>query len=164
MTRWTTPLLVNPIINDLADVVYGSRYLRPSQPLPWTANRCCVLLLNWTVWLLFGQRLTDEATCYKAFRTSLLRSLDLQASRFEFCPEVTAKLSLVGSKIYEVPIDYCPRGRSEGKKIRWWDGVEAFFTLLRWRVVGFRSRATPFGMSTTADPREVIVPITPNKI
>ena len=130
------PLLVNPILNGQADVVYGSRYLRPPQSLPWTANRCCVILLNWTVRILFGQRLTDEATCYKAARTDLLRRLDLQASRFDFCPEVTAKFCINGIRIYEVPISYHPRGHHEGKKIRWWDGIEAFLTLLRWRLRG----------------------------
>jgi glycosyltransferase involved in cell wall biosynthesis len=130
--------VVRPILDGRAEVVYGSRYLRPEAPRPWTINRVCVCLLNLAVRVLFGRRLTDEATCYKAFRTELLRSLELRCRRFEFCPEVTAKLCLAGVPILEVPVRYRPRAHADGKKIRWWDGVEAFATLLRWRLRGFR--------------------------
>ncbi len=133
--------LVEPILSGQAQVVYGSRYLQPQQSLPWTLNRVCVVLLNLLVRILFKQRLTDEATCYKAFRTEVLQNLDLTCERFEFCPEVTAKSCLAGLTIHEVPIQYRPRGQDEGKKIRWWDGVEAIMTLVRWRASGFQYRA-----------------------
>jgi dolichol-phosphate mannosyltransferase len=128
------PALVEPILTGRAEVVYGSRYLVGGAGRPWTLNRACVALLNLMVWVLFGRRVTDEATCYKAFDAPLLRRLDLRCERFEFCPEVTAKVFRLGIPIVEVPIRYDPRTRHEGKKIRWWDGVEAIATLLRWRL------------------------------
>jgi hypothetical protein len=89
--------------------------------------------LNFAVRVLYGVRITDEATCYKAFPTDILRAMDLQCERFEFCPEVTAKACRMGLTIHEVPIRYAPRSAAEGKKIRWTDGVEALQTLWRWR-------------------------------
>jgi len=138
------PRLVEVIHRREAEVVYGSRYLAPQVSLPWTRFRLAVVLLNGLVRLLYGQRVTDEATCYKAFRTSLLRDMNLQAERFEFCPEVTAKACRMGRQIVEVPISYQPRSTVEGKKIRWGDGLEAAWTLLRWRFQRFpqaRARA-----------------------
>lgn len=93
---------------------------------------------------LFGVKVTDEATCYKAFRTDILKRLDIRAKGFDFCPEATAKvLSTIhrfsGSpalRFKEVPISYHPRRRKEGKKLSYWrDGVIALFTLLKWRVM-----------------------------
>jgi dolichol-phosphate mannosyltransferase len=135
--------LIEPILVGEADVVFGSRYLSGENHLPWTANRLCVHLLNSMVRMLYGQRITDEATCYKAFRTDVLRRLDLQCERFEFCPEVTAKVCRMGIRIHEVPIRYHPRTVSEGKKIRWRDGVEAISTLLYWRFARFRPTDLP---------------------
>lgn len=143
------PKLIEPIRRGEAVVVYGSRYLRhaaieaskASGPLAlrrWTKFRLAVAILNGLVRLLYGVRLTDEATCYKALRTDLLRSLDLQAERFEFCPEVTAKLCRLGIDILEVPISYHPRTSVQGKKIRWRDAWEAVWTLVRWRLMGLR--------------------------
>lgn len=132
------PKIIGPILGGEADVVYGSRYLRPQNALPWTTNRACVHLLNGLVRLLYGLKVTDEATCYKAFRTSILRRMGLRCRRFEFCPEVTAKLGRMGLDIMEVPISYRPRSHGEGKKIRWTDGVEAISTLIYWRFARFR--------------------------
>jgi 4-amino-4-deoxy-L-arabinose transferase-like glycosyltransferase len=126
------PALVEIIRRGESDVVYGSRYLAGAR-LPWSKFRVAVTLLNWMVRILYGQRITDEATCYKAFRTQLLRDLDLRATRFEFCPEVTAKVCRTGHKIVEVPISYTPRSEQQGKKIRWRDGWQAIWTLLVWR-------------------------------
>ena len=81
-----------------------------------------------------GTHLTDEATCYKVFRATLIRSIPLRCERFEFCPEVTAKVSKRGEKIVEIPIRYHYRTKAEGKKIGWSDGFEAIWTLLRYRV------------------------------
>jgi hypothetical protein len=84
--------------------------------------------------ILDGYPLRDEATCYKAFRTDLLKSMRLRCERFEFCPEVTAKVLRKGLRILEVPLTrYRPRPYHEGKKIRWTDGVEAIWTLLLYR-------------------------------
>ena len=90
-------------------------------------------MLAWSVRLLYFQPVTDEATCYKAFRTELIQSMDLECRRFEFCPEVTAKAARLGEKIQEVPISYIPRTKAAGKKIRWTDAPEAFWTLAKYR-------------------------------
>lgn len=132
--------LVAPLVADEADVVFGSRYLKPGRPLPLTINRLCVYLLNLMVLALYGRRVTDEATCYKAFRTSDLEAMDLRCARFEFCPEVTAKACRMRLRFAEVPIAYHPRTLLEGKKIGWRDGVEAISTLLAWRFRRFRPR------------------------
>jgi dolichol-phosphate mannosyltransferase len=129
------PRLLEPLLRGQADIVYGSRYLRPSPGSRPYARlfRYGVALLNVAVRLLYGVRLTDEATCYKVFPTDLLRAMDLQCQRFEFCPEVTAKACRMGLTIAEVPIAYIPRAVSEGKKISWLDGWEALVTLWKWR-------------------------------
>jgi glycosyltransferase involved in cell wall biosynthesis len=132
------PALVEPILKGEADVVFGSRYLRRENHLPWTANRLCVHLLNLMVRVLYGRKITDEATCYKAFRTDVLRRMDLRCERFEFCPEVTAKACRMRLRIREVPIRYTPRTKAQGKKIRWRDGVQAIWTLVYWRFARFR--------------------------
>ncbi|MGC8641581.1 MAG: ABC transporter transmembrane domain-containing protein [Isosphaeraceae bacterium] len=138
------PALIEPIFSGNAQVVYGSRYIRRSRGLPWTANRVGVVFLNLIVRVLYGQRLTDEATCYKAVLTSVLRNMELTCERFEFCPEVTAKARRMGLPILEVPISYRPRSVKEGKKIRWRDGISAVLTLVRWRFapLGAGSRNT----------------------
>ena len=87
--------------------------------------------------VLYQTPITDEATCYKAFRTDVLQSIPLVCMRFEFCPEVTAKLIRRGYRIAETPISYEARSVAQGKKIRWTDGVEAIWTLLKYRFVKF---------------------------
>ncbi len=137
------PKLVEIIRQGQSDVVYGSRYLAPKDRLPWNKFRLAVYLLNKLVWVLYGQRLTDEATCYKAFRTNLLRDLDLKAQRFELCAEVTAKICRLGIPIVEVPISYRPRTSQEGKKIGWRDAVETFWTLAKWRFCAWTRPGQP---------------------
>ncbi len=128
------PRLVAPILRGETSVVYGSRYLAPGNDLPLTHFKVGVLILNATANLLYGLRLTDEATCYKVFRAGLLKSLPLRCERFEFCPEVTARVAKRGERIVEVPISYHYRTRAQGKKIRLRDAFEGFFTLLRYRI------------------------------
>ena len=118
------------------DAVYGSRFLTSARPAGmrienWVANRMLTLTANW----LYGHRLTDEATCLKLVRTSLLKRMDLQARGFEFCPEVTAKLGRMGVRIEEVPVRYRARNAAGGKKVRYQDGFVAMAVLLkhRWR-------------------------------
>ena len=84
--------------------------------------------------VLFGLSLSDEATCYKAVRTAVLRTLDLGGRGFEFCPALVAELALRGARIVEVPIDYTPRSRRAGKKIRWRDGLDAARVLIARRL------------------------------
>ena len=87
--------------------------------------------------ILYRYPLSDEATCYKAFRASVLKSMNLRCERFEFCPEVTAKALRAGRRIVETElVNYRPRTQKKGKKIRWTDGVEAIFTLVRYRFTG----------------------------
>ena len=118
-----------------ADVVYGSRFLANPRPTGMkTANFIANRMLSVTANLLYGMSITDEATCFKLFRTDLLRALDLQCTGFEFCPEVTAKLGRRNIKIVEVPIAYSARAIAEGKKVRWTDGVEAMWVLVKHRV------------------------------
>ncbi len=127
------PRLIEPIVRGETNVVYGSRYLAHNNVLPFTHFKLAVLALNAMANLLYGLHITDEVTCYKVFRTSLLRSLPLRCERFEFCPEVTARVARQGERILEIPITYHYRTRAEGKKIGWRDGLAAFLTLLKYR-------------------------------
>ena len=96
-----------------------------------------MVFFNLLVRLLYGRRLTDEATCYKAAATGLWRSLGLRAERFAV-PEMTAKLCRRGVRIVEFPISYHPRSASAGKKIGWRDAVQTAWTLLKWRILPVR--------------------------
>jgi dolichol-phosphate mannosyltransferase len=124
------PALLRPLEENRANVVYGVRPDRPERGLRFFLG---AKLLTHLTNLLYGAGIHDEATCYKVFRRSLISQIDLQCQRFEFCPEVTAKLSRMGEKIAEAPISYMPRSSSEGKKIRHADGWLAIWTLLRYR-------------------------------
>jgi glycosyltransferase involved in cell wall biosynthesis len=126
------PALIAPILAGKARVVYGSRFLR-GRPRMRMANYLCNRLLALATNLLFGARITDEATCYKVFDAALLKEVPLTCRRFEFCPEVTAKILRRGERIVEVPISYTARTMDAGKKIRWWDGIEAIWTLIKFR-------------------------------
>lgn len=126
--------MLTPIRYGKAAVVYGSRFLK-RRPRMRLANYVANRILAWSATLLFGQRITDEATCYKMFRTDVLRAMNLRAERFEFCPEVTAKARRAGYRIVEVPISYQARTLAEGKKITWRDGLEAIWTLVKYRFV-----------------------------
>jgi len=130
--------VLEPLVAGKADVVYGSRFMQGVKGMKW-ANWLANHILTSTANLLFGAGITDEATGYKAFRTDVLRSVRLTCLRFEFCPEVTAKLLRAGYRIHEVGISYNPRGILEGKKIRWQDGVEAMWTLIRYRAAPLSS-------------------------
>ena len=127
--------MIEIIRKGYADVVYGSRYLSYKATLPFTKFKMGVLTLNWMVKLLYWHRMSDEATCYKAFTSELIKSLNLRCQRFEFCPEVTAKCLKRGHKIIEVPISYRFRTVEEGKKIGWRDGFEAIWALIKYRFV-----------------------------
>jgi glycosyltransferase involved in cell wall biosynthesis len=125
--------ILDPIVSGQADVVYGSRFLGNPVGMAWRnllANRILTFVAN----LLYKAHITDEATAYKAFHAPLLRQIPLACRRFEFCPEVTAKLRRRGIHIHEVPIHYNARGIHEGKKIRARDGFQALWTLLRYRL------------------------------
>ncbi|MBX9583683.1 MAG: glycosyltransferase family 2 protein [Gemmataceae bacterium] len=143
------PRLVGPILRGEADAVYGSRYLGPAGRAGWDRFRAAVWLLNGAVRLLYGRRLTDEATGYKALRRELVPRLCLEAERFELCPEITAKLCRLGVGIVEVPVSYTPRTARDGKKIGWRDVWPAFATLVRWRFAHFPPPAGRSGDEAT---------------
>lgn len=130
------PELLEPILRGRADVVYGSR-LRGGKPVRefsllylW-GNRLVTLVAN----LLYGGALTDMETCYKVFRADVIKNLEIRANRFDFEPEVTAKVLRRGHRIVELPISYYARSRTEGKKLTWRDGLATLWTLLRYRVL-----------------------------
>ena len=125
--------LIKPMVEDGVDVVYGSRSLSHKNKKSYLRYFIGGKMVTWWTNLLYWCWLTDEPTCYKLFRADLLKSLRLNCKRFEFCPEVTAKVRKRGITITEVPISYKPRKIKEGKKIRWRDGLQAFWTLLKYR-------------------------------
>jgi dolichol-phosphate mannosyltransferase len=126
------PALIAPLSDPEVQAVYGSRNLRRNPRSSWLfywGGR----LLSWITNVLYGSRITDEATGYKLVRTALMRDLDLRADGFDFCPELTGKLLSRGITIREVPISYRPRSRAQGKKIRSTDGWAAIWVLCRQR-------------------------------
>jgi glycosyltransferase involved in cell wall biosynthesis len=127
--------LLAPILDGRTKVVYGSRFLQPTSRIALRtriANRSLTMLTN----LLFGGRLTDMETAYKVFRRDVVAGIRLRCVGFDFEPELTAKLLLAGHAILEVPVGYNPRRADEGKKIRWTDGVDAVYALLKCRFGG----------------------------
>lgn len=124
--------LLAPIASGSADAVYGSRFLKSVESVP-LARRQANRFLTWLTNRVYGTALTDVETAHKAFRTHLVRQLDLRASRFEIEIEITAKLARSGARFQEIPSPYRPRSRREGRKIRWWDGLLAIATILRYR-------------------------------
>lgn len=134
--------ILQPIVDGHSSVVYGSRFRGSMRGMKWS-NWLANKILTWSSNIFFHAGITDEATAYKAFRIEVLNRMRLRCVRFEFCPEVTAKVCRLGFKIHEVPISYNPRGILEGKKIRWQDGVEAIWTLLKYRLVALDSFARP---------------------
>ncbi|HJB73459.1 MULTISPECIES: glycosyltransferase family 2 protein [Barnesiella] len=114
-------------------VVYGSRFLAEENSHTYFSYQLGGKFLSVMTNLLYDQRITDEPTCYKMFDAGLLKSIPLDCKGFEFCPEVTAKVSRLGYKIKEVPIRYYPRSIEEGKKLRLRDGLKAIGTLLKYR-------------------------------
>ncbi len=125
--------LVELLREEETEVVYGSRFMkgRGNASLHnFLANRILAFYTN----CLYGSRITDESTGYKAFSAELIKILNLTCEGFEFCPEVTAKILRAGYKIHEVPVSYFPRTKKEGKKLRFWsDGLYAAWTLLKYR-------------------------------
>jgi len=129
------PALLKPILEGKADVVYGSRFIGgPRRALffwHYVGNKFLTLLSN----MFSNLNLTDMETCYKVFRGSVVRSVDLKENRFGFEPEITAKIArMKGIRIYEVPISYDGRTYAEGKKIGWRDGFAAIRCILKYNL------------------------------
>jgi glycosyltransferase involved in cell wall biosynthesis len=126
--------LLAPILDGRTDVVYGSRFLNQPRRIP-LRTRLANRALTWLTNALFLGRLTDMETAYKVFRREVLDGIRLRSVGFDFEPELTAHLLRAGRKIIEVPIGYHPRRVEEGKKIRWTDGFDAVYMLLKCRFV-----------------------------
>ncbi len=128
-------VLLEPILDGRADVVYGSRFLAGARRVLffWHAvgNRFLTTLSN----MLTNLNLSDMETCYKAFRREVLDKVKIRSNCFMFEPEFTAKVARNRFRIYEVPISYDGRTYDEGKKIGWWDGVKALWAIIKFRVV-----------------------------
>jgi glycosyltransferase involved in cell wall biosynthesis len=127
-------VLLEPILDGRADVVYGSRFLGgPHRVLffwHYVGNKLLTILSN----MFTNLNLSDMETGYKAFRADLLSSIQIKSQRFGFEPEITAKFSKLKCRIYEVPVSYSGRGYEEGKKITWRDGISALFQIVRFRL------------------------------
>lgn len=128
------PELLKPILENRADVVYGSRLSggRPTRAFKFThllGNKFLSLLTN----VLYDCTLTDMETCYKVFRADIFKKVTIKSNRFEFEPEITAKILKQRVRLYELPISYFGRDYSEGKKITWKDGFGAIWALIKYR-------------------------------
>lgn len=129
------PVLMQPILDDKADVVFGSRFMggRPHRVLFfWHAlgNRFLTLCSN----MFTNLNLTDMETCYKLFRTDVVRNITIKENRFGFEPEITIKVAKLGCRVYEVGISYSGRTYAEGKKIGWKDGIRALYCIIKYGI------------------------------
>jgi glycosyltransferase involved in cell wall biosynthesis len=128
------PKLIQPIVEGRVAVVYGSRFLGPRKAMMFwhmIGNKLLTLTTN----ILYNAILSDMETCYKCFRADVVKGIPLRSRRFDFEPEITAKVLKRGHRIFEVPIAYYGREFHEGKKITWRDAPVAFWTLIKYRFV-----------------------------
>jgi glycosyltransferase involved in cell wall biosynthesis len=134
------PLLISPILEGRADVVYGSRFMgSPRRVLFFwhmVGNQFLTLLSN----MLTNLNLTDMEVGYKVFRTDVLKQITLRSNRFDFEPEVTARIAHGGFRIYEVPVSYAGRTYAEGKKINWKDGFHALQAIVRYNLIDVEAK------------------------
>ena len=129
------PILLQPLLENRADVVFGSRFMGSQAHRVlyfWhsVGNTALTLLSN----MFTNLNLTDMETCYKAFRREIIQSIRIEENRFGFEPEITAKVAKLGVRIFEVGISYYGRTYAEGKKIGWKDGVRAIFCILKYNL------------------------------
>jgi glycosyltransferase involved in cell wall biosynthesis len=125
--------VIEPILRDEADIVFGSRYKNSQtvhRTFHYVVNRVLTLVSN----MASGLYLTDMETCYKAFRGEIIRGIAIESPRFGFEPEITAKVAVLKARVAEVPIRYFPRNYLEGKKIRWTDGMAALWHIARFNA------------------------------
>lgn len=126
------PILIEPILDGEADVVYGSRFINTKHPfsLLYLGNR----LLTYITSLLFLTKITDMEACHKVFRAQVLDGIKIRSDRFDFEPEITAKILKRKVRFLELPISYKGRTYKEGKKLTWKDGIRALISLIRYRL------------------------------
>ena len=130
--------IIRPIIENKEMIVYGSRVLNKKRYKEGNfisifrifSNHVLTLLTN----LLYFQKLTDAHTCYKALKVEIFNKINLKENDFSFCPEITAKISKLGYKIFEVPVSYFGRDYNQGKKISFYDGIKAIIVLIKYRI------------------------------
>lgn len=142
------PAVIQPILADEADVVFGSRY-RQSQMVHRTFHYAINRVLTLSSNVASGLYVSDMETCYKAFRGEILRGIDIESPRFGFEPEITAKVASLKLRVAEVPIKYFPRNYLEGKKIRWTDGIAAL-----WHIARFNSNTRALQRATARVPEQ----------
>lgn len=134
------PTLIQPLLNDQADVVFGSRFKKNAPQVHRTfhylINRFLTILSNFAS----GLYLTDMETCYKLFRQQIIKNINLESNRFGFEPEVTAKISRLKVRVQEYPIAYYPRNYLEGKKITWRDGVAALRHIVHFNFIADKKK------------------------
>ena len=128
--------LVKVVLDNEADVAYGSRFINIDKSknfmlTHFLGNKMLTIITN----ILYGATLTDMETCYKVFKSEYVKHLDIKSNRFDFEPEITAKVLKQGARLKEVPITYVARGFKEGKKISWKDGFAAIFALIKFRFM-----------------------------
>ena len=128
------PRLISPILNGVADVVYGSRFQGGTHRVLYfwhsVGNNVVTTLSN----MFTNLNLSDMETGYKVFRSEVLKKIKIESNRFGFEPEITAKIAKMGCRIYEVPISYWGRDYSEGKKINWKDGLAALYWIIKFNI------------------------------
>lgn len=129
------PIMIQPILDNKADVVFGSRFQggRPHRVVYYwhrVGNGFLTMLSN----MFTNINLTDIETCYKAFRREIIQSIKIQENRFGFEPEITAKVAKMKCRIYEVGISYYGRTYKEGKKIHWKDGIRAIYCIIKYNL------------------------------
>jgi dolichol-phosphate mannosyltransferase len=127
--------LLKPILSGSAQVVYGSRFMNKNKKIKFNSFFLGNKFLSFLVTLLYHHKITDMETCYKVFKKEVFENLKITSRRFEFEPEITAKILKNKIKILEIPISYNPRSKREGKKIKWRDGLIAIWTLIKYRFV-----------------------------
>lgn len=129
------PILLQPIEEDISDIVFGSRFLGGARRPILYWNMLANKILTFTTNILYNNILSDMETGYKVFKKDVLVGVDLKARRFDFEPEFTAKMLKRKARIYEVPISFNPRDYSKGKKIRFSDAIMAMWTLIKYRFI-----------------------------
>jgi len=129
--------LLDPILKNKANIIFGSRFLEKSKlipkkntmhPMHWIGNKGLIFIFN----ILYGTKLTDVEPCYKLFKSDVLKSVNVNSNGFEYDIELMCKLVKKGNKIIQLPINYTPRAFDEGKKINWKDGIKAFLTMIKY--------------------------------
>jgi glycosyltransferase involved in cell wall biosynthesis len=134
------PVLIEPLIQDKADVVYGSRFKKSSYQVHRTFHYLVNRILTAFSNIMSGLYLTDMETCYKFFRADVIKNIELESNRFGFEPEVTAKIARLRLRVMELPVTYFPREYLEGKKMNWKDGFAAVFHIVYFNLWKRRSK------------------------